>query len=309
VSELIKFYHSDLVDALYYFEYHGPSYKKIKWLPRDSNVRDLYKLIREIKFTRFKHFLPWARSIAALNDLETPKKLAKYIKNNPPKGKFAEKWLEEIDKLEDILSEIFNFYKKNILHDDIKKKLERLREDIEKKYKKYWLELKEESKKLPGIVWKRKDPIICLIYPIEGRLSHKLKYADIAYIETSEIMLEDEVLFLHEIVKLLNYSKPAEAWVKQDRRGVRAIAYELFTEMQTLRLVEKLLKKKPNFKKVILEKLDTLWIPLIRAETSFDEEELERILTKAYRNIPNHEFDALYQIGELYTELNIILLT
>ena len=309
MSNLIEFYHSDLVDALYFFEYHGTNYKRIKFLPRDKGVRDLYKLIREIKFPRFKYFLPWARSTAVLQKLDTPKKLASYIEKNPPRGKFAEKWIDEIDKLEDILQEIYNHFKKNVQTKENKEKLDKLKEKIEKKYERYWVQLKEESEKLPGISWKRKEPMICLLYPIEGRLSHKLKFGDIAFIEASEITLDDDVLFLHEIVKLLNNTKPINSWVKQDRRGVRAIAYELFTEMQTLHILEKIINEKPNFKKVILEKLETLWIPVIREDTSFDDEELERILTRAYKIIPKHEFDALHQLGELYTELNIVLLT
>ncbi len=309
LSELIKFYHSDLADALYYFEYHGPLKKKIGWIERDKKARALYKVIREIKFTRFKHFLPWARNIVVLHDIESPKKLARYIENNPPRGKFGEKWLKEIQKLIDIVSEILNYYKKNILTKEREKELENTREEIKKKYSKYWSKLQEESIKLPGISWKRKNPIVCLLYPLDGRLSHKLTYSDIAYIETSKVMIERDDMFLHEVVKLLNYSKPIGSWVRQDRRGVRAIAYELFTELQTLKLINAITGKRPNFRSIIYEKMYNVWIPYIRPDTSFDEDELERILGLAYKKITRKEYDGLYQMGELYTELNIILLT
>ncbi|MFW9924540.1 MAG: hypothetical protein ACFFDW_14750 [Candidatus Thorarchaeota archaeon] len=309
MSNLIKFYSNDLVDALYYFEYHGPLYKNIKWIPRESGVKDLYKLVKEIKFTRFKYFLPWARYTAVINQIDSPKKLAKYIKEHPPRGKFGEQWAEDHEKMNDILQEIFNLFKKNVLSDQKKNELEELRERIRNKYSKIMDKLKVESEKIPGIIWKRKEPIICLVYPIDGRLSHTLNFADIAFIETSELMLNDENSFFHDVVKVLNFKKPVGAWVKQDRRGIRAIAYELFTQMQTQKIVEAIYQKKPNFRKVILEKLDTIWIPVIRDQTLFDEDELERILLDAYKMIPKHKFDALYQLGELYTELNIILLT
>jgi hypothetical protein len=309
LSEIIEFRHSDLADALYYFEYHGPLKKKIDWVERDKDARELYKIIREIKFSRFKYFLPWARNIVVLHEIDTPKKLARFIENNPPRGKFGEKWLEEIDKLIDIVSEILSYYKKNILTKEMGKELEDIRGEIKKKYSKYWSKLQEESMKLPGISWKRKEPIVCLLYPLDGKLSHKLTYSDIAYIETSRLMVERDDMFLHEVVKLLNYSKPIGSWVRQDRRGIRAVAYELFTELQTLKLINALTGKKPNFRSIINEKMYNIWIPYIRPDTSFDEDELERILGQAYKKITRHEFDGLYQLGELYTELNIILLT
>jgi hypothetical protein len=283
--------------------------KKIGWVDRDRDARALYKIIREIRFARFKHFLPWARNVVVLHEINTPKKLAHYVEKNPPKGKYGEKWLVEIQKLTDIVSEILNYFKKNILTKEKEKELENLRNEIKKKYSKYWSKLEEESLKLPGISWKRKNPIICLLYPLDGRLSHKLTYSDIAYIETSKIMVEREEMFLHEVVKLLNYSKPIGSWVRQDRRGIRAIAYELFTELQTLKLVNSLTGKRPNFRNIIYEKMYEIWIPFIRPDTSFDEDELERILGIAYKKITRKEFDGLYQLGELYTELNIILLT
>ena len=309
MSEIIEFRYSDLADALYYFEYHGPLKKKIDWVERDKDARALYKIIREIKFTRFKHFLPWARNIVVLHEIDTPKKLARHVEMNPPRGKFGEKWLEEIQKLTDIVTEILSYYKKNVLTKEKEKELERLRKEIKKKYSKYWVKLQEESEKLPGISWKRKEPMICLLYPLDGKLSHKLTYSDIAYIETSKIMLEREDMFLHEVVKLLNFSKPIGSWVRQDRRGIRAIAYELFTDLQTLKLVNSLTGKNPNFRSIINEKMYDIWIPFIRPNTSFDEDELERILGTAYKKITKKEFDGLYQLGELYTELNIILLT
>ncbi len=306
-DDLIPIYYSDMADALYFFEYHGPLYKKINWKERDSHVKELYKIIRQIKFPRLKMLLPWARTQAVLHDLTTPKSLTKYIKNNPPKGKFAEKWLAEIGKMTDIFQEILNIYTKKILTREKRKELEHNRKMIVKKYSKTWDKLKRETEKIHGFTWKRKEPMICLLYPIDGRLSHKLKFADIAFIETSDKMLKNKSMFLHEVVKLLNYTKTIFAWVKQDRRGIRAIAYELFTEMQTMLLVEKIFKKKPNFQ-VMLEKLDTLWIPFIRSGTSFDDDELERILENSYELIPNTEYEPLYQLGELYTEMNIILL-
>lgn len=307
MSDLIQFYYSDMVDALYFFEYHGPLYKKIKWKERDNHVKELYKIIRQIKFPRLKLLLPWARTQAVLHDLTTPKSLAKYIQKNPPKGKFAEKWLAEIEKMTDIFQEIYKLYTKKILTPEKRKELDTNREKIEKKYSKIWNKIKQETKIIPGFTWKRKEPKICLLYPIDGRLSHKVKFADIAYIETSDIMIKDESMFLHEVIKLLNYTKPIFSWVKQDRRGIRAIAYELFTEMQTLLLIKKIYRKEPNFK-AIIEKLDTLWIPYIRSGTSFDDDELERILRNSFKLIPNAEFEPLYQLGELYTEMNIILL-
>ncbi len=307
MNDSIQFYYSDMADALYFFEYHGPLYKKIKWKERNKDVKELYKIIRQIKFPRLKLLLPWARTKAVLHNLTTPKSLTKYIQNNPPKGKFAEKWIAEIEKMTDIFQEILNLYTKKILTPEKRKELESIREKIEKKYSKIWDKLKRETEITPGFTWKRKEPKICLLYPIDGRLSHKLKYADIAFIETSEVMIKNESMFLHEVIKLLNYTRPIFAWVKQDRRGIRAIAYELFTAMQTMLLIEKIFKKESNFN-VIVEKLDTLWIPYIRPETSFDEDELERILEKSYELISNAEFEPLYQIGELYTEINIILL-
>lgn len=309
MSDYIKFYHSDLIDALYYFEFQGPLKKKINWIEQDKEAKKLYRLIKEIKFSRFKHFLPWIRNIAAKHEIESPKKIALYVKRNPPKGKFAEKWVEEIDKLEDIVQEIYNYFRKKVLTKEKKKELEDLRNAIERKYSKIWKKLKEESEKLPGISWKRKEPIVCLVYPLDGRLSHKLKFSDIAYIETSKFTLEDDALFLHEVIKLLNYSKPIGSWVRQDKRGVRAVAYELFTELQTLRLISSLSGKRPNYKSIVNSKLNSLWIPFIRSDMSFDEDELERILSNAYKLITKHQFDALYQLGEIYTELNIILLT
>lgn len=307
MSDLIPIYYSDMADALYFFEYHGPLYKKIKWKERNKDVRELYKIVRQIKFPRLKLLLPWARTQAVLHDLTTPKSLTKYIQNNPPKGKFAEKWLAEIGKMTDIFQEILNLYTKKILTSEKRKELKRNRERIEKKYSKIWDKLKQETEIIPGFTWRRKDPKICLLYPIDGRLSHKLKFADIAYIETSDVMINNKSMFLHEVIKLLNHTKPIFAWVKQDRRGIRAIAYELFTEMQTMLIIEKMFKKEANFE-AILEKLDSLWIPFIRSETSFDDDELERILLNSYEIIPNAEFEPLYQLGELYTEMNIILL-
>ena len=304
----VKIYHSDLVDALYYFEFHGPMYKKIKWIERDVRVRDLFKVIREIKFPRFKLFLPLAKKIAVKEKISSPKKLARYIEKNPPRGKFAERWVEEADKMSDILQEIYNTYTKKILTPERKEELENIREKIEKKYSKYWKKFHEETEKLPGMSWKRKDPLVCLVYPLDGKLSHKLKFGDIAYIETSQLMLDEDDHFLHEVVKLINNTKPIDAWVKQDRRGVRAIAYELFTQMQTLHLLQSMFNRKPNFREVVLDKLEKIWIPYIRIDTAFDEDELERILENAFKQITNHEFDALFQLGELYTELNIVLL-
>ena len=309
MHDLISIKYSDLADALYYFEFMGPLYKRIKWLERDKNVFQLYKLIREIKFPRFKNFLPYARFITISNDISSPTQLAKHIRDHPPKGKFAEKWVAEYEKMRDILREIYNYFMKNVLTNEKKEELEKLRKKIEKKYGKIWHKLKVESEKLPGISWKRKSPIVCLLYPLDGKLSHKLKFSDIAFIETSQAMVDDEALFLHEVVKLLNYTKPVGSWVRQDRRGIRAIAYEIFTELQTLKIVNALFDKKPNYKTVINLKLDSIWIPFIRPETSLDEDELERVLAKAYKKISKHEYDAMFQMSELYTELNIILLT
>jgi hypothetical protein len=309
MSDLIPFYSSDLIDALYYFEYHGPLYKRINWLPRDKGVRNLFKLIRQIKFARIKFFLPYARNVAAVNKIEEPLKLAHHIRDNPPKGKFAERWVEEYDKMRDILKEIWKLYKNSILTPEKEEELSKLRKQIINKYSPIWEKLKEESEKLPGITWKRKQPSICLLYPLDGRLSHKLKLSDIAFIETSQNMVDDEELFLHEVVKLLNYTKPISSWIRQDRRGIRAIAYEVFTELQSLRIITVMYNKKPNYRKIIQGKLNDLWIPQIRKETTFDDDELERIMMQAYKMIPKHQFDALYQLGEIYTELNIILLT
>ncbi|MHA1556951.1 MAG: hypothetical protein ACTSPM_08475 [Candidatus Heimdallarchaeota archaeon] len=307
MSDLIPIYYSDMADALYFFEYHGPLYKQIKWIERNKDVKELYKIIRQIKFPRLKLLLPWARTQAVLHDLTTPKSLTKYIQNNPPKGKFAEKWLAEIGKMTDIFQEILNMYQKKILTPEKRKELENNRKSIEKKYSQIWDKLKHETENTHGFTWKRKEPKICLLYPIDGRLSHKLKFADIAFIETSDIMIKNENAFLHEVIKLLNYTKTIFAWVKQDRRGIRAIAYELFTEMQTMLLIEKMFKKKPSFTAMI-EKLDNLWIPYIRSETFFDDDELERVLQQSYTLILNAEFEPLYQLGELYAEMNIILL-
>ena len=309
MNDIIEIYYSDLADALYYFEYHGPNYNRIRWLEKDKRVRDVYKLIREIKFPRFKNFLPYARNLAAMNNIDSPRKLAKFIVKNPPKGKAGELWEGEFDKMSDILQEIYNFFLNEILTKEVKKEHDRLRKDISKKYSKYWKKLKEESEKIPGIIWKRKEPSVCLLYPLSGKLSHKLKFSGTAYIESSQEMLNDESLFLHEVVKLLNYTRPIGVWVRQDRRGIRAIAYEIYTELQTLKLVNAVFNKKPNYKRVIDEKLYNIWIPTIRMETSFDKDELERILQNAYKIITKHEFDSMYQIGEIYTELNIILLT
>jgi len=309
VHDLIPIKYSDLADALYYFEYMGPLYKRIKWLERDKQAQKLYKLIREIKFAMFKNFLPWARDIAIRNDINSPTTLAKYIRDNPPRGKFGEKWVNDYEKMRDILLEIFNFFTKEVLTKTKCEELEKLRSQIIQKYSPIWPKLKDESEKLPGISWKRKTPTVCLLHPLDGRLSHKLKFSDTAYIEVSQAMLDDETLFLHEVVKLLNYTKPIGSWVRQDKRGIRAIAYEIFTELQTLKLVNALFNKKPNYRTVINLKLDSIWIPFIRPETTFDEDELERILQKAYKLIGKHSYDTLFQMSELYTELNIILLT
>jgi len=309
LSEQIKFYHSNLVDALYYFEYHGPLYKHIKWIERDKNVVELYKIIKDVKIAKIKYFLPWARTVAVSNEIDSPKKLAKEIIGNPPKGKFAESWVEEGEKTQDILVEIYNLYNNN---KDLKGKmteLENLRSKIEKKYSNDITKLMDESIKIPGLSWKRKEPKICLVYPIDGRLTHKLKFSDTVYIEASEDIMNDETSFYHPIIKMLNYTKPIGAWVRQDRRGIRAIAYELFTELQTIKLVSQLYGKRPNFHTIVTNKLYNLWIPFIRPNTTFDEDELERILSNAYKNITKKEFDSMYQMGELYTELNIILLT
>ncbi|NHK32702.1 MAG: hypothetical protein FK730_15235 [Asgard group archaeon] len=309
MSELIPFYNSDLIDALYYFEYHGPLYKRIFWVERSKAVRNLFKIIRTIKFSRFRFFLPYARNIAAINQIDDPTKLAKFLRDNPPRGKFGEQWAYDYEKMRDILKEILKLYLNTITTKETREKLEKMRQAISEKYSSIIPKLKEESEKLPGIIWKRKTPKICLIYPLDGRLSHKLKLSDIAYIETSEQMLEDETLFLHEVVKLLNYTKPIGSWVRQDRRGIRAIAYEMFTELQTLKLINSLYDKKPNYRKTVQEKLHNIWIPQIRMDTTFDDEEFIRIMTDAYKMITKHEFDAQYQLGEIYTELNIILLT
>ncbi|NHJ38954.1 MAG: hypothetical protein FK731_02895 [Asgard group archaeon] len=309
MSELISFYYSNLIDALYFFEYHGPLYKRIYWLERNKDVRDLYKIIRDIKFTRFKFFLPYARNVAALNQIDDPTKLAKHIRDYPPRGKFGEQWVIDYEKMRDILREILKLFLTTITTKETLDKMEKIRQSIKKKYSPIWTKLKDESEKLPGINWKRKEPKICLLIPLDGRLSHKLKLSDIAYIETSELMLEDENLFLHEVVKLLNYTKPIGSWVRQDRRGIRAIAYEVFTELQTIKLINSLYQKIPNYKKIVQEKLNNLWIPQIRKDTTFDDDELVRIRTDAYRMLTKHEYDAQYQLGEIYTELNIILLT
>jgi hypothetical protein len=73
--------------------------------------------------------------------------------------------------------------------------------------------------------------------------------------------------------------------------------------------VSKLFKKKVKSAEKVVNKLDTIWIPFYRPNTVFDDMELERIVGRAYEIITNHEFDAMYQLGELYTELNIIRLT
>ena len=305
----IPIVYSDLVDALYYFEYHGPLRKRIAWVDKDKGVRNLYKLIREIKFPRFKFFLPWIRFTAVKHQLNTPKKLAKHVVNNPPKGKYAEMWIADFDKMVDILQEIRKYYNKYVLSKEKGEELEKLRNKITKKYSKEWPRLVKEALELPGVSLKRKGPMICLLHPIDGRLSHKLVFADIAFIEVSKAMLEDECLFLHEVVKLLNYTKPIQAWVKQDRRGIRALAYELYTENQTQYLVNKIFKKKTKSAAKALEKLENIWIPFLRPGTVFDDMELERIVSKSYDILTNHEFDAMYQLGEIYTELNIILLT
>ena len=83
----------------------------------------------------------------------------------------------------------------------------------------------------------------------------------------------------------------------------------MFTELQTQKIIQAITVKKPNFKAIVYDKLENIWIPFIRASTSFDEDELERILTKAYKTVSKKEFEPLFQMGEIYTELNIILLT
>ncbi|MHA1503937.1 MAG: hypothetical protein ACTSPT_01960 [Candidatus Heimdallarchaeota archaeon] len=309
MSEEIPIINFDLVDALYYFEYHGPLRKRIAWTEKDKGIRNLYKLIREIKFPRFKFFLPWIRYVAVRNQLDTPKKLAKYVVNNPPKGKYGELWVADFEKMIDILSEIKKYYEKQVMTKEKREALENLRNKIIKKYSKEWQKLVEEALKLPGVSLKRKEPMICLLQPLDGRLSHKLPLGDIAFIEVSEAMLEDECLFLHEVVKLLNYTKPINAWVRQDRRGIRGLAYELYTENQTQYLVGKIFKKRAKSAAKAVEKLETIWIPFYRPDSVFDDMELERIVSRAYDMLTNHEFDAMYQLGELYTELNIILLT
>ncbi|MBD3191801.1 MAG: hypothetical protein GF308_14235 [Candidatus Heimdallarchaeota archaeon] len=308
MSELIDFYHSDLMNALYYFEYHGPLHKTVGWIDQDPEVKKLLALIKKIKFPRFKQFLQWARYLAANNRIHSPRELQAAIVKNPPRGKTGEKWVDEAEKMGDILQEIYNLYTNKIQTKESKKQFMDLCEKIKKKYSTIWPKLKEESKKLPGIRWKKKDLVVCLLNPIDGRLSHKLKYSEIAFIEASEQTLNGEDLFLHEIVKLLNNTRPIQKWVKLDKEGVKAIAYELFTEMQSLRLIQKIFGKNPNFRSTIQQKLYHLWIPLIRPDTMFDEDELERILTKAYKRIPNLEYSAMYQMSELYTELRIILL-
>ncbi len=309
MSEEIPIVNYDLVDALYYFEYHGPLRKRIAWTEKDKGIRNLYKLIREIKFPRFKFFLPWIRYVAVKNQLETPKKLAKYVVNNPPKGKYGELWVADFEKMIDILSEIKKYYDKQVMTKEKSEALENLRNKIIKKYSKEWPKLVEEALQLPGVSLKRKEPMICLLQPLDGRLSHKLPLGDIAFIEVSEAMLEDECLFLHEVVKLLSYTKPINAWVRQDRRGIRGLAYELYTENQTQYLVGKIFKKRAKSAAKAVEKLETIWIPFYRPDSFFDDMELERIVSRAYDMLTNHEFDAMYQLGELYTELNIILLT
>ncbi|MBN1330842.1 MAG: hypothetical protein JXA54_15320 [Candidatus Heimdallarchaeota archaeon] len=309
MTEQIKFYHSNLVDALYYFEYHGPLYKHIKWIERDKSVVDLYKVIKDVKISKIKFFLPWVRNIAVTNEIDSPKRLAKEILENPPKGKFAESWVAEADKTRDILVEIFNLYNNNKELKSKQSELENLRTRIEKKYSNELIRLKEESIKISGLSWKRKEPKICLVFPLDGRLTHKLKFSDTVYIEASQSILDDETSFFHPVIKMLNYTKPIGAWVKQDKRGIRAIAYELFTELQTIKIVSQLYGKKPNFHSIVTNKLYSIWIPFIRPNTTFDEEELERILNNAYKNIAKKEFDSMYQMGEIYTELNIILLT
>ncbi|HUT79750.1 MAG TPA: hypothetical protein VMZ29_01000 [Candidatus Bathyarchaeia archaeon] len=309
MTEQIKFYHSNLVDALYYFEYHGPLYKHIKWIERDKNVVDLYKIIKDVKISKIKFFLPWARNIAVSKEIESPEKLAKEIIENPPKGKFAENWVAEADKTRDILVEIYNLYNNNKELKNKQEKLKDLLSNIEKKYSDELSKLKEESLKIPELSWKRKEPKICLVFPIDGRLTHKLKFSDTVYIEASEEILNDETTFYHPIIKMLNYTKPIGAWVKQDKRGIRAIAYELFTELQTIKMVGQLYNKKPNFHSIVTNKLYSLWIPFIRPNTTFDDDELERILSNAYKIITKKEYDSMYQMGVIYTELNIILLT
>ncbi|MHA1126198.1 MAG: hypothetical protein ACTSO7_09215 [Candidatus Heimdallarchaeota archaeon] len=308
MSEEIPIVNYNLVDALYYFEYHGPLRKRIAWTEKDKGIRNLYKLIREIKFPRFKFFLPWIRFVAVKNQLDTPKKLAKYVVNNPPKGKYGEMWVADFEKMIDILSEIKKYYNKQVMTKEKSETLENLRNKIIKKYSKEWSKLVEEALQLPGVSLKRKEPMICLLQPLDGRLSHKLPFGDIAFIEVSEAMLEDECLFLHEVVKLLNYTKPIYAWVRQDRRGIRGLAYELYTENQTQYLVGKIFRKKTKSATKVVDKLDTIWIPFYRPDSIFDDMELERIISRAYEMQTNHEFDAMYQLGELYTELNIILL-
>ena len=207
----------------------------------------------------------------------------------------------------DIFQEIYNLYTKKVLTAETKKTLDDTRETIEKKYSKIWKQFKSETEATHGFIWKRKEPKICLLYPLDGRLSHKLQFSEIAFIEASAEMIQDETLFLHEVVKLINYTKPIFSWVKQDRRGIRAIAYELFTEIQTHLLVSSIYKKPPNFEEIV-DKLDEIWIPSIRSGTSFDDDELERILAYSYESLTKTEFEPLYQLGELYTEMNIVLL-
>ncbi|MFX1537156.1 MAG: hypothetical protein ACFFDI_23345 [Promethearchaeota archaeon] len=308
MSELIRFYHSKMVNALYYFEYHGPLKKKMSWIEQDPSVRELYSVIKKIKFPRFKYFLSWAKHFSVIHDLDSPKKLTRFTSENPPRGKLGENWLAELEKMDDILQEILNVYKDKVLTPERKANFEKYCAEIKKKYSPLWLRLKEESEKLPGISWKKKNPIICLLDPIDGRLTYKSSFGDIAFVEVSKTLLEEEDRLFHEVIKLLNFTRPLGRWVKQDREGIRAISYELFTEMQSLKIQKAVLGKHPNFRSVIRKKLDTMWIPMIRPETMFDEEELERILNNAYKMIPKHEFDSLYQLGELNTELNIILL-
>ncbi|MEA2070301.1 MAG: hypothetical protein U9O98_03330 [Asgard group archaeon] len=309
MSKLVEFYQSDIVDALYYFEYHGPRKDDLQWIEQNEDVKKLHNIIKKIHFPRLKFFLPWIRNVIVTEDLHSINEIKKYIIENPPRGKTGEKIVNQIDKVGDVINEIIKLYQKKILTKKKKKELKKLRSQIQRKYSSQWRKLKKISVTLPGISWEKKDPTICFLYPIDGRLSFKLPYADVAYIETSEKMLENDGLFLHELVKVLNYSKPLGSWVRQDKRGIRAIAYELFSEMQTIYILSKLHNRNPDFKEAVYDKLQNIWIPLIREETFFDEVELERILDQAYKMLPNHEYDMLYQLGELYTEINIVKLT
>jgi hypothetical protein len=308
MSDLIKFYQSDMMNALYYFDMHGPSKKKLSGIPQDKRVKKLYRLIRKIKFPSLKRLLRLVKYITVAHDLDTPKKITQYVCENAPRTKYGERWIEQRNKMKDILTEILNLFNNEIMTKGWKREYIKNAKKIQKKYSKYWPKFKEATKELPGMRWKRKEPIICLLVPIDGRLSWKANQGDVAYVEASEKMVENEALFFHEVTKLINFTKPIGYWVKRDKEGVRGIAYELFSEMQNLYLTQQLFNRKPNFKQTIYEKLNNIWIPFISPGTVFDEDELERVLEKAYKLIPNKEFEAMFQMGEIYTDLNIIRL-